>query len=93
MKVTTQDGATFEAATPEDVVSQMKATDWSAPPKKADYMVEVAERVSMMTGEAVRAINASAFLFDLERAHFLSIEGLTPEQAIVFTARATEKNP
>jgi hypothetical protein len=91
MKVTTQDEQTFVGETPESIVSQMKRTDWSAPPKKAEYMREVAERVEMMTGQKARSDNASVFLLDLERAQFLTIEELTPEQAQAFTALATEE--
>lgn len=74
MRVTTQDGATFSGDTPEQIVSQMRRDNWSAPPKKREYMEEVAERVIDMTGSVVRADTATNFLNDLQDSGFLKIE-------------------
>lgn len=72
MTITTQDGATFSGETPEAVVKQMQADDWSAPPKKREYMIEVADRIAEMTGKTVRAdAGATAFLHDLTVAGFV----------------------
>jgi hypothetical protein len=50
MRIRTTDGAFFLGDSPEDVVRQMKNTQWGAPERKREYMAEVVERVENMTG-------------------------------------------
>jgi hypothetical protein len=96
MKVETQDGAVFIEDSPGAIVEGMKATDWSAPPKKSEYMKEVADNVETLTGRAVRSDGATNFLADLEQAGVIKITELSKEQAKTFTAAivsGTEREP
>jgi hypothetical protein len=50
MRIHTIDGETFEGASPQEIVRQMRNTEWGAPERKRDYMVEVIDRVEQQTG-------------------------------------------
>jgi hypothetical protein len=84
MKVTMNDDTILEGESAQDIVRQMKLSEWSPPRRKGQYMEEVASRV----GDTVRTDDAETFLFDLERIGLLRIENLTDEQADRFTSLA-----
>jgi hypothetical protein len=73
MRVRMADGAVFEGEDEKAIVRQMKHDDWSSPPKKREYMVEVADRIVEMTGKEVRTVNAKAFLTDLVTTGFAAV--------------------
>lgn len=74
MRIQTNDGATFTGPDAKAVVRQMRDQQWSAPVMKRDYMVEVAERVEMLTGERIATTPAETFLNELERVGLVTIE-------------------
>lgn len=84
MKITTADGAVFEAPSAKAVVALMRQDDWGAPPKKQEYMIETADRVRQIIGVEIRTTSPVDFLVDLEKAGFCQIEFLTPVQAAQF---------
>jgi hypothetical protein len=94
MKMTMGDESVFEGETPADVVRAMQRDGWSNPPKKAEFVEEVAERVSAMSGIRVRRTPLLAFLYDLERAGLGQLTELTREQGEEMSVLATgEETP
>lgn len=73
MKVTTDDGHIFEGADARAIVRAMADADWQRYDKKRDYMDDVAERVTMMTGFEVRTF-AEGFVEDLATAGLIAVE-------------------
>jgi hypothetical protein len=72
--VETTDGTRFVGKDEKDVVRQMRDTQWNAPELKRDWMVEAADRATMVTGFRVRSgEGAVIFLSDLERAGLVTI--------------------
>lgn len=50
MIVKTNDGQTFTGDDAAHIVRQMRNTEWNAPERKRDYMLEVIQRVETITG-------------------------------------------
>lgn len=73
IRVRTQDGRyRFEGADARAVVRQMRDAGWKWGDPKRDYMIDVACRVSSMTGAEVRT-TAEGFLEDLVALGLLEI--------------------
>ncbi len=53
IKVETNDGITFTGSGAQDIVRQMKNTQWTVPDTKSEYIAQVIERVSGTNGEAM----------------------------------------
>jgi hypothetical protein len=70
MVVLMQDGAQFVGANAAEIVAQMRRNDWSSPPKKGEYMAEVAERIQQIVNREIRTSDPALFLSDLADAGF-----------------------
>lgn len=82
LRVRTDDGQTFTGVDAKEVVRQMRNTQWGAPVLKRDYMIEVAERVSGMTGEPVDTTNVDTFLLSLAYAGVLTMDTYREEPPV-----------
>lgn len=83
--VTTNDGEVFTGKDEREIVLQMRNTQWNAPERKRDYMLEVIERAETMTGVFVNqdelptnvdtdeTLNPAAFLRYLRDAKLIEM--------------------
>jgi hypothetical protein len=87
MIVRTKDGEEFVGNSAAEIVSQMRLSDWNAPARKRDYMLDVIERVEDMTGVFVdqelvpttgtdEHIDPRHFLSYLESVKLITVEDL-----------------
>lgn len=67
------DGATIEASTAKDLVSAMHAQSEAPAKTDADWMVEVSNRMRVMTGDVIDATDADRFVQGLIDAGILKI--------------------
>lgn len=73
LKVTTTDGAVFEAQSPGGIVAQMRDAAWRHEDPKQDYMADVSRRVGEAYNEDVRT-TPEEFLDDLQRIGLVTVE-------------------
>jgi len=74
LRMTTVDGAIFLGRDHEELVRGMRADVWDAPARLEDYMAEVGDRITQMTGEPVCVDDAQRFVLDMERLGFAQVD-------------------
>lgn len=79
MIVTTNTGERF-AGTANQVVSQMRRAQWTTPERKGAYMVEVADRIRMISTDVIDTSDAPSFLGSLATHGYVSVVDSTIEQ-------------
>jgi hypothetical protein len=84
MRVTMQDGESFEAENASAIVDQMRSSGWGLEVSANRYMEKVAENASAATGQPIDTRDALRFLFDLEHAGIVKVEYLTMDEAKQF---------
>ena len=74
LKITAIDGAVFIAPDYRQAADAMRRDEWHPPKQLEGWMARVADRVGQMTGEQVRCEDPEAFLLDLQRLGFVTID-------------------
>lgn len=74
MIVITQDNQIYTGETARDIVNKMMILSWNSPPTKDEYMAAVADRVKIDKAVAIIHDDPDAFLNDLRRLNYLTIQ-------------------
>ncbi len=75
MRYETDDGESFEASTPEEVVDRLRYTSFLEHEGAADFMRKVAENFARWDGTRIRHDTPGHFVADLLRCGFLQEKG------------------
>ena len=81
MSITVQTymGEVFTADSWDDLVGQLKLTNFSQPQDKAELMERVAWRIEQWQGEGIKFGTCEDFIRELDRVGFLEITDKPPE--------------